>query len=289
MYLKIDNLLENNVIYFHSIIILHTMRSIDYTFVTCKERIEDGEKKKNELVSNVDGDAVDKLIEKQIDIVGGNRILFDRIDQQFKSGSIELCLLREYCDLYFWRRDFFDNNLPVLKGAWFTDSFCLDVITYQVTHNFDQILDIVCAIKNKTYKPTGLFFGSDVDNTRVARYRIDHIQVLFHLREKVLWSGYFLTDKFLPGAHLRFGDVAHIIMEHHRLGTKKLEEIAMELVVRNNISLNCASRVVLENAANGFYDPNSDIPDNLTDDGKELFVQLKSVYTIMKSGSNPTK
>jgi len=258
---------------------------MEYTFVTCEERIQEGENRKRELLSDVDKNAVDKLVEKQVNVVGGNKVIFDRLDDHFKSGCLELCLLREYCDLYHWRRTFFDNSLPVLKETWFTNSFCRDVITYQITHNFNQILDIVCSNKTKNDHPTGLFFGSDGTITRANRYRIDNIQILFHLREKVLWTGYFLTDKFLPGAHLRFGDIAHIIMEHHRVGTKRLEELAMEKVLRNNIALDCASRVVIDNAANGFYDPDCDIPENLTDDGKELFKQLKSVYNQLKQGS----
>ena len=128
-----------------------------------------------------------------------------------------------------------------------------------------------------------LFFGSD--GTSTARYRMDNIQVLFYLKK--LWTTYFLTEKFLPGSHLLFGDVAHIIMEHHRLGTKRLEELAMEVVLRNNIALDCVSTVVLENATNGFYNPDGKVPENLTDDGKELFQQLKIVFGKLKTSLRP--
>ena len=261
----------------------HTM--LEYTFVTCKERIQKGEDRKRELLFDVDKAAVDKLVEKQVHVVDGSEVIFRRLDTHLNSGIIELCLLREYCELYHYRRTFFDNSLPVLKGAWFTNSFCRDVITYQITHNFDQILDIVCSNKSKTEPPMGLFFDSDGTMTRSARYRIDNIQILFHLREKVLWTGYFLTETFLPGANLRFGDIAHIILEHHRLGTKRLEELAMQTVLRNNIELDCASRAVKDNATNGFYNPDCDIPENLTEDGKELFEQLKSVYNKIRNSS----
>ena len=256
---------------------------MDYTFVTCVDRIKEGEERKRHLLEDVDKDAVDRLVEEQVIAVGESKVIFNRLDHNFKSGTIDLCLLKEYCDLYHWRRTFFDTNLPVLKESWFTNSFCRDVITYQITHNFDQILDIVCSNKTKTEHPRCLFFGSDGTKTRAARYRLDNIQILYQLREKLLWTGYFLTDKFLPGSHLKFGDVAHIIMEHHRLGPKRLEDVAMMEVVRNKNPLDYSCQVVLDNAANGCFDPDGDTPCNLTEDGKELFEQLKLVYNKIKS------
>ena len=263
---------------------------LEYTFVTCEDRIKEGKDRKKELLRDVDKPAVGKLLEEQINAVGGSKVVFERLENNFKSGVVDLCLMREYCDLYHWRRTFFDANLPVLKESWFTNSFCRDVITYQITHNFDQILEICCSnnFKTKHPIPSGLFFDSDGTTTRSARYRLDNMQILFHLKEKVLWTGYFLTEKFLPGANLRFGDIAHIIFEHHRLGTKRLEEIAMKTVLENDLPIDqdSVSRAVKENATNGFYDPDSDIPENLTKDGKELFEQLKAVYNKIKSSLN---
>ena len=224
------------------------MQELDYTFVTCKRRIEEGEKRKRDLLSDVDNEAVDKLIDEQIMTVGGSKVVYRRIDKQLKLGLLDFSFLSEYCQLYGWRRSFFDNNMPVLKGAWFTDSFCRDVITYQIIQNFDQILQIVCSMKiENDLHPTGLFLSSDGVKTRSARYRVDNIQGLFHIREKVVWSGYFLTSKFLPGSNLRFGDIAHMIMEVHGLGSKPLESLAMKTVLENELSLDSVSLAVKEN------------------------------------------
>ena len=261
------------------------MQELDYTFVTCKRRIEEGEKRKRELVSDVDEEGVEKLVDEQIKTVGGSKVVFRRIDRQLKLGIIDFSLLSEYCQLYSWRRSFFDKNLPVLKGAWFTDSFCRDVITYQITMNFDQILQIlVCSRKIEIDQhPTGLFLSSDGVKTRSARYRLDNIQGLFHIREKIIWTGYFLTSKFLPGSNLRFGDIAHMIVELHGLGSKPLESLAMKTVLENELLLDSVSSAVRENGATGFYHPDCDIPDNLTQDGKELFEKLKLIYNELKS------
>ena len=48
-------------------------------------------------------------------------------------------------------------------------------------------------------------------------------------------------------------------------------------MLRNNFELDCASRAV-----NDFYNLDCDIPENLTEDGKELFEQLKSVYNKIR-------
>jgi len=259
------------------------MQELDYAFVSCQRRIEDGEKRKVELLSDVDKEGVEKLIENQINIVGGSEVVFRRLDKQLKLGIIDFSFLSEYCLLYGWRRAFFDTNMPVLRGAWFTDSFCRDVITYQIIQNFDEILQLVCSRKIRNGEhPTGLFLSSDGVNTRAARYRIDNIHGLFHLREKVIWTGYFLTSKFLPGSNLRFGDIAEIIMALHGLGTKSLEVLAMKTALENDLPLDCVSLAVKVNAANGFYHPDCDVPSNLSVDGKELFENLKSIHRILR-------
>ena len=51
-------------------------------------------------------------------------------------------------------------------------------------------------------------------------------------------------------------------------------------MLRNNFELDCASRAV-----NDFYNLDCDIPENLTEDGKELFEQLKSVYNKIRNSS----
>ena len=94
-----------------------------------------------------------------------------------KEEIVELSLLKELCKLYKWRQTFFDEHLPVLGGSWFTDSFCRDVVTYQITENFDQILKLASSrkIQEGTYA-TGLFLTSDGNyDRRIARYRIHNL------------------------------------------------------------------------------------------------------------------
>ena len=131
----------------------------EYTFVKNASRIKKGKEILAEHLKNVDNSKVADLVAEQTELVGGST-LYERVDNNLKRGVIELSLLRELCDLYKWRRKFFDENFPVLKGSWFTDSFCRDVITFQITENFNQILNIACSnLRMEKSFPKGLFLS----------------------------------------------------------------------------------------------------------------------------------
>ena len=158
----------------------------DYIFVTCAKRIEEGQRKFDELLSDFDQEKLETFIDDQVSIVGGSRLVYDRVDRNLKSGVVEYSLMKELSDLYEWRRKFFDDNLPVLKGSRFTESYCRDVITYNVIRNFDQILRVVCSRKLEEGSfPMGILLRSDLDESRIERYRIDNIEFLYHHLKKV--------------------------------------------------------------------------------------------------------
>lgn len=260
----------------------------EYTFVTSVSRIKKGKETLAEHLKNVDHAKVADLIAEQTELVGGPA-LYERVDNNLKQGVIELSLLRELCDLYKWRRKFFDENFPVLKGSWFTDSFCRDVITFQITENFNQILNIACSnLRIGKSFPVGLFFTTDGDlRKRESRYRIDNLEVLYHVTDKHFWSFYFLTEKFLPGSYLHFTDVAKILSEHYSKSPGRLEEIAMKKCKSQGTLTKDMTPQVLRNDRLGFLFPDDDIPDNLADDGKELFVMLKHMFEKIRSTEDP--
>ena len=260
----------------------------EYTFVTCTSRIERGKEKVAEYLQNVNHVKVGDLVAEQIELVGGPT-LYERLDNNLKRGVIELSLLGELCDLYKWRRKFFDENFPVLKGSWFTDSFCRDVITFQITENFNQILNIACSnLRTGRSFPTGLFFTTDGDlRKRESRYRIDNLEVLYHVTDKHFWSFYFLTDKFLPGSYLHFTDVAKILTENHSRSPGRLEEIAMKKCKIEGISTQHMTPQVIRNDRLGFLFPDDKVPDDLADDGKELFILLKNMFEKIRSTEDP--
>ena len=253
----------------------------DYTFVTCVERIDRGKRKVSEYLSDVDEGKFDKYMNEQIEVVGGE-IVYQNINNCLKQGIVELSLLKELCDLYKWRRRFFDEHLPVLKGSWFTDSFCRDVITFQIAENFDQVLQIASSRqKLEGTFATGLFLTSDgIQSRRLARYRIDNLEILYHLKDKTVWSYYFLSEKFLPGCHLLFSDVAKIISDHWSKSPKRLEELSMMSMKKLKFSSDkreLAEHLIF-NDKYGFYLPEDEVPSHLMKEGTELFTQLISVY-----------
>ena len=263
-------------------------RQEDYVFVTCPERISEGQRKTEELLSDVDQEKLDKFIDDQVALVG-SRLIFSRIDNNMKTGVIEYSLLKELSDLYLWRRQFFDENLPVLRGSWFTDSYCRDVITFQVIKNFDFVLKLVCSRKlNAGEFPRGIFLKSDQDKTRIERYRIDNIEFLYHhldLRKKILWTGYFLSRNFIPGSYLRYNDIATILMEKHSKGPQNLQQLALRVIKRSQFNLDEAPiKKVLLNDTVGFYNI-GEMPPNLTDDGSELFLKLNEVFNELRKCS----
>ena len=257
----------------------------DYFFVRRNERISRGKKMLAEYLKNVDMDKVESLVAEQVKLVGG-KTTYDIIDKNLKTGDIELSLLQELCNLYGWRRRFFNDNLPVLKGSWFTDSFCQDVVVFQVTNNFDQILKIACSnMRKENSFPTGIFLpgASDSLNSWKSRYRIDSLEVLFNSKENFFWHNYWLTEMFLPGSYLHFSDVARVIIEHHSKTPRRLEELAMARARRSGVSPDQMSRQVLANDRVGFNFPEDPTPEHLTDEGQDLYEKLKTMFFKIKN------
>lgn len=222
---------------------------------------------------------LEKFNEEQVAVVGSQLIL-SRVEKNMKSGVIEYSLLKELSDLYLWRRQFFDEHLPVLRGSWFTDSYCRDVITFQVIKNFEFVLKLVCSrkLKNGDF-PKGIFLQSDEFETRIERYRIDNIEFLYHLGKKILWTGYFLSKNFIPGSYLRFNDIATILMEKHSKGPQKLQQLALRVIKRSNFNQDeVPIKKVFLNDTLGFYSI-GEMPPNLTNDGRELFLKLNEVFS----------
>ena len=262
----------------------------DYFFVECGERISSGKKILAEYLADVDEEKVESFVAEQVELVGGKPV-FDIIDRNLKTGDIELSLLQELCDLYGWRRKFFDDNLPVLKGSWFTDSFCRDVIVFQVTNNFDQMLRIACSnMRKENSFPSGIFLAGANDSmaVRKLRYRIDNLEVLYNAKGHFFWRNYYLTEMFLPGSYLHFSDVARIIIEHHSKAPRRLEELAMTRARRSGVSRDQMTRAVVANDRVGFYTPEDDVPAHLTDEGRDLYELLKTMFFKIKETVDPS-
>ena len=259
-----------------------------YTFVTDPQRIEEGQKLVEKYLSDVNQEKVKNIMKEQIDVVGGNEVVFDIVDKNLKQRLVEFSLLKETCDLYKWRRRFFDENLPVLKGSWFTNSLCKDTITFLITSKFQQVVEISCSNERPAdgSHPRGLYFEVDFsdDQSRYDRFRIDNLEILYHADDTRVWKLYYLTTTFLPGSYLRYGDVVKIIFEQFSNSPRRLEELAMMKVKKETVLDNSLlSAPVCANDVYGFITVDQEnVSDSLNKEGRELLAQLASVYKEIK-------
>ena len=120
-------------------------RRRDYYFVTDVRRISDGKQILKKYLEDVNMENKRKVREIQIDVVGGCREVYEIINKNLEKCLIDIKWMRETCDLYQWRKDYFNFNLPLLQGSWFTNSYYINTMTYQITKNFEQVVDICCS------------------------------------------------------------------------------------------------------------------------------------------------
>ena len=258
-----------------------------YFYVKCEKRINRGRKKLAEYLADVDEDKVKFWMAEQVELVGG-KLIYDIVDENLKSGVIELSLLEETCNLYGWRMKFFRSNLPVGKGSWFTDTYSQDLVHFQVANNFDQVVRIVCSkLREGKSFPTGLFLESDNDiPAREARNRMDSLRSLFHAKGHHFWREYWLNEEVLEGLYLHFSDVVKVIIEHYSKAPRRLEEITMTFARKLGVSLDQMTRPVLCNNKVGFYALEDDMPEHLTEEGQELYKRTQTLF--IKIRNNPT-
>ena len=113
--------------------------------MTDVRRISDGKQILKKYLEDVNMEKKRKVREIQIDVVGGCREVYEIINKNLEKCLIDIKWMRETCDLYQWRKDFFNFNLPLLQGSWFTNSYYINTMTYQITKNFEQVVDICCS------------------------------------------------------------------------------------------------------------------------------------------------
>lgn len=167
---------------------------------------------------------------------------------------------------------------------------CRDTITFQIMKNFEQVVEICCSnLRPNGSHPRGLYFevSSAEEKSKCGRFRIDNLEMLYHVEDKYFWKHYFLTEKYLPGSYLRYGDVAKILFEHHQNSPHRLEELAMMKAKRedSSSSLENISKQVVRNDEYGFFEPENFQKDlmKFSKDGQDLLTQLKLAYEQIRA------
>ena len=143
-----------------------------------KMRRINAEIKNYQLVEVTDKAKVAKILAEQVEIVGSRKI-FERINTNFLKSKFEPFFAAEQFALYSWREDFFHSSFP--EEWWFTDggddSHNHDTVPYQVTRNFDKVVDLACSPRNIQDK---VYFKSDEAASAKARTLFDMNTVRYH-------------------------------------------------------------------------------------------------------------
>eukprot|EP00092_Neocalanus_flemingeri_P054017 GFUD01063591.1.p1 GENE.GFUD01063591.1~~GFUD01063591.1.p1 ORF type:complete len:238 (+),score=45.37 GFUD01063591.1:40-714(+) len=221
------------------------------------------------------------------------------------NGVVDHFLIKEHCAIYFWRESFFSQHLP--NNSWFTVDFENEdeletdavlwkckTIPYQITRNFNTVMALASAkvIAELSWPKKLIYFENNeqLSYKAIIKYKWAGMTVEFEEIE-----GFTNQQRlaYCDWASIGFSEVAHIIAEVHQTGPKKLEEMALKAVLLCHISSGSTDFLPLDylptamnkKAANGMYNLEGKTPDNISDEGKEMFERIRRVFTSKNNNS----
>jgi len=253
-----------------------------------------GDKTNSFLLNYQDKSTVDGWVEEQVELLGGNGALYKMIDNNMMNGHLDPLFITEHCDIYSWRERFFHKHFP--DNSWFTvdflndensnDAFPFDpeddysvfiTIPYQITRYFDRVMALASAkvepglgwLKQEIYFENNEIISAEAE----CKYDWEA------LTDFIEGHGEELEKSHCQDINIGFSEVAHMIAEVHKTGPKKLEEIALKLVLSLNLSIESVPAVIKNKADYGMYSVEDDAPDNISDEGRKMFETMKKVFS----------
>jgi len=246
------------------------------------------------LLKYQDESDIENWVKEQVELVGGNRDLYDMINTNMKQGYMDPFFIREHCDIYAWRETFFHQHFP--KNKWFTVDFvnegfpfdpedeCSIFITvpYQITMRFEEVMALASSKVDPEFQwlAEEVYFDNDENLSDAAECKF---------KWKALTTDYIesyddVLGNFCQDIGLSFSDVASMIVEYYRTGPKKLEEICLKALLCHyhrdeTLLLKSLPTLLVKKAEYGFYSVEDDTPDNISDEGKKLFKWMKNLFS----------
>jgi len=265
--------------------------------------VDFGLKTNSFLLNRMDKGEVERAVLEQIDILGGNAWLYNRVNRNMKNGVFDPFFLEEHCKVYAWRERFFDSHFhgdswftveTDLDGDYYEDYFSWDdpfarfiTIPMQITRHFATVIALATAKVEPELKwlKSKVFFENDeiLGNEAESKYKLE--TMVADLNEEFVPDSFSQSEKHPLKYHydeinLTFSHVAHIVVEAYRKGPKKLEELAIKTVLKECISIDQLPVSLQKKIVYGMYAITDNTPNNITDEGKIVFEKLRNVFMM---------
>eukprot|EP00092_Neocalanus_flemingeri_P000507 GFUD01000538.1.p1 GENE.GFUD01000538.1~~GFUD01000538.1.p1 ORF type:complete len:244 (+),score=71.81 GFUD01000538.1:182-913(+) len=243
------------------------------------------------------------MIGEQVKILGGNKELYNRIDNNMKNGVFDHFFIREHCAIFSWRETFVSKHFP--DNSWFTvdfddeDEFEAEdgsqefaaTIPFQITRHFDRVMALASANVHAelTWLKQQVYFEKNELLSEEAEWKYKWEAAM--TMKKTNGDGLQSLEWESSSMEMEFSDVAHMFAVMYQTGPKKLEEMALKAVLLRHISSGSTSFLPLDylpkginkKAGTGMYNIEGAAPNNISDEGKEVFERMREAFNKKSS------
>jgi len=230
-------------------------------------------------------EAVELLVKKQVDVVGGLRSVYDRIVQNFKRQLVDPFFVKEMWDLFEWRVEFFKEHFP--QGSFVTeedeifanndedkDYLYSEIMTYQVTYDFAKLM----ILGSRENFESIVLLRREWWLSSETEYFYDRERVKQRFDDGSFQEIYFYTDIL----EIPYSILVEMALELYPKGPRTLEELAMKAVLKKDGSLNpdVDGKVLWKKSVQGQYTVDDDLPQHLSEKGRKLLKEMR-IFSIM--------